>query len=244
MPKYRAPDSDVTRVAFLKQTMETGREDMAAGRKHITQELLDEVNQFYPQLDAAQRVLGAALGERVREVKEADALVPRLEMYLRHIWDSVTNRAERTGQGGILQYYRLPSDGARPLPTSRKEWMRLAELVIAGDADAVATGYPAVVDPPASELQGVLNTLQSATTEVGQADAAYDEAQEALALLRPPADALIAEVVEVISFATRRHEPSSQRRILRRYGASYRYLPGEAPDPDDEATGTEEPATP
>lgn len=41
MPKYRAPDSDVKRLAFLRQAIETGERDRANGDTFISQTLLD-----------------------------------------------------------------------------------------------------------------------------------------------------------------------------------------------------------
>ena len=54
----------------------------------------------------------------------------------------------------------------------------------------------------------------------------------------PKADALIQEVRDVILFNTRRLDAPSQRRILRTYGAQFRYLPDEAVDADDTAPET------
>ena len=54
----------------------------------------------------------------------------------------------------------------------------------------------------------------------------------------PKADEMIQEVRDVVLFGTRRMDAPSQRRILRTYGAQYRYLPDEAVDADDTAPDT------
>ena len=60
-----------------------------------------------------------------------------------------------------------------------------------------------------------------------------------MASYRAGADALIAAVIAALTYATHKEEPSSQRRILRRYGVEYRFLPGETPDDDGEEKGME-----
>ena len=65
------------------------------------------------------------------------------------------------------------------------------------------------------------------------ADRAYDVAQAELAAFRPQADELIQEVRDVVLFGTRRMDAPSQRRILRSYGAQFRYLPDEPVDEGD-----------
>ncbi len=105
-----------------------------------------------------------------------------------------------------------------------------------GDAEAVAAGYPPMANPSAAELQAVLETARSEVGDVAVADRAYDQAQAAVAALRAEADDWVAEVMGQLRLHLRRQEPPSQRRIMRTYGARFRYLPGE---PEDE--GFDEP---
>ncbi len=65
--------------------------------------------------------------------------------------------------------------------------------------------------------------------------------QQAVAsYLRDRADELIAEIRDVVLFSTRKMDAPSQRRVLRTYGATFRYLSGETPDPDEPAPPKEE----
>lgn len=98
-----------------------------------------------------------------------------------------------------------------------------------------------MVNPSAAQLQAVLAATMTKAEDVAMADRAYDEAQEAVAALRPQADELIEEVMAELRFNLRKKEPPSQRRIMRTCGARFRYLEGEPVDPDDEpAAGKEE----
>jgi hypothetical protein len=48
-------------------------------------------------------------------------------------------------------------------------------------------------------------------------------------------------VVEQLRFNLRKKDAPSQRRVMRTYGARFRYLSGEPVDPDDPLPGEEEP---
>ena len=81
-------------------------------------------------------------------------------------------------------------------------------------------------------MQAALDASVAEAGDVLKADRDYDEAQEAVAAFRDTADELIRDLRDYVVFGTRKKEAASQRRILRSYGATYRYLPGEAVDED------------
>lgn len=97
-----------------------------------------------------------------------------------------------------------------------------------------------MVNPSAAQLQAVLAATMSEAEDVAMADRAYDEAQEAVVALRPQADKLIEDVMAELRFNLRKKDPPSQRRIMRTYGARFRYLEGEPVDLDDEPAEEEE----
>ena len=90
------------------------------------------------------------------------------------------------------------------------------------------------MNPSAAEVAAVLATAVAESNDVPIADAAYDEAQTAVDALRPQADALIKAVRAAILYSTYEMDAPSQRRVLRNYGAVYRYLAGEVVDVGDE----------
>ena len=51
--------------------------------------------------------------------------------------------------------------------------------------------------------------------------------------MRKKADELIDDIMAELRFSLRKLETPSQRRIMRSYGARYKYLKGEKVDPDD-----------
>jgi len=48
--------------------------------------------------------------------------------------------------------------------------------------------------------------------------------------VRPQADTVIREVMDELRFNLRHMDAPSQRRIMRTYGATFKYLPGEPPN--------------
>ena len=234
MPMYRAPDSDASRLAFMGKAIETAVLDSANGRAYIDAPLLQDLTDQYAAYNAAYEKTQAALGSRVSETAESSQALDRLKMYVSHLWTSISNRAQRLGlSAGVLNYYQLTSDGTRPAPNGRDEWLQLAGQIVSGDAEAVAAGFAPLAEPTAVELQAVLATAVAEANDVVSADRAYDVAQAELAAFRPQADELIQEVRDVVLFGTRRMDAPSQRRILRSYGAQFRYLPDEPVDEGD-----------
>lgn len=238
MPVYRAPDSDVKRLAFLKRALQTGTADRAASLSYLSQDNVDALAALVPLFETAFNALASKLSARAKEVGESEAAVTRLITHARDLMEVVSRRVYRKNQpASVLQFYGMDLDGSRPNPSNRGEWMVLAARIITGDAEAVAAGYEAAVCPSAAELQTALNAANTEMGEIAGADHAYAQAQEAVAALRPQADALIQEVIDELRYTLRKSDAPAQRRIMRLYGAEFKTLPGETPDPDEVGAG-------
>lgn len=230
MPTYRAPNSDASRLAFMGRAVKTATLDSS----YVDEVLLQELTDHYAAYNTAYEKTQAKLSGRITETAESEAALEKLKMYVSHLWTTVYNRAQRLDlAAGVLRHYELATDGARPTPSGREEWLQLAGRIINGDAEAVAAGFSPIVEPTAVELQAVLSSAIAESDDVPIADNAYDMAQANLATFRPRADELIEEVRDVVMFGTRRMDAPSQRRILRNYGAQFRYLPDEPVDEGD-----------
>jgi hypothetical protein len=241
MPYYDAPSNDVQRLAFLQRAYATGLQDVAAGAGLVNQETLDALAAFLPGFQAAMGAVSARLGARAKETQERVEAVEQVKLYTRDLWEVVKRRVRRLNQpAAVLSFYQLPLDGSVPNPTTQEDWLALAAQVVGGDAEAVAAGYPATVSPSAAELQAVLAAAVSEAADVTAADRAYDLAQAAVAALRSQADGLLEEVMADLRYRLRKLDAPSQRRIMRTYGARFRYLPGEPVDPDDPGTPEDE----
>ncbi len=179
-----------------------------------------------------------ALGQRVGETAESTAAIKKLSMYISHMLSVAYQRYLREGQSpAILAYYRLGSDGSRPPLVKQQEILLVADALISGDAKAVLDGYAPISQPTALELAAVRDAARAETDDSPSADALYDEAQTAVAALRPEADRLIKEARDYILFSARNMDAPGQRRVLRNHGARYYYDVGEPIDDGGENPG-------
>jgi len=236
MAKYEQPKSNRDRLTFLKRSAVTGPQDAKSGNPYVSQSTLVAIIAFLPDFETAVNAVSEKMGARSKEVRERAAAIERIGLYARDLWAVLKRRASRLDQPAeVLTFYQLPLDGTIPKPTSQEQWLTLAAQVVKGDADAVAAGYPAMINPSAAELQAVLDAARSESDDVAMADRAYDKAQEAIAALRAQADELISEMMAETRYLLRKKDAAGQRRIQRTYGATFTYLKGEPIDADDVA---------
>lgn len=234
MPTLRIPHSDVGRLTFLRTAAQTATKDQANGLIYMTPHTLRELNEFLNIFDLAFLHVSAAVGERSREVEESEAAMVELKLVLDDLWEVLRRRLRRSSEPiGVLRFYGLDVDGQPPSPDTHEEWLELAEQVIEGDAQAVAAGYAAAVCPSVAELQAALDSARKELDDVTPAERELNRAQKAVLSLRQQADDLILDIVEELRFHSRKEDPASQRHLLRTYGATYRYQPGEVRDLDD-----------
>ena len=233
--QYVAPNSDLSRLTSMNRAIRTAASAQLAGEQVLDAALLADVTAHYTAYRTAYDEVELMLSRRKLETAESEIAIEQLKMFLNHMWTAVYNRAKRDGHPvNVLGYYKLNSDGTRPSPRGRDEWIEMATSVLNGDANAVLDGYPPIVGPSAIELQAVLDDAHKERDDIPMADKKYDKAQAAVADLRPRADELIRDVRDVVQFSARKMDTASQRRILRAYGARYYYLPGEKVDEGDE----------
>ena len=234
MPTLRIPHSDVGRLTFLRMAAQTAVMDQANGIIYITPDTLHELNDFLNIFDLAFLKVSAAVGERSREVEESEVAMVSLKQVLDDFWEVLRRRVRRHNEPvGVLRFYGLDVDGQPPQFETHEEWLELAEQVIAGDASAVEVGYASAVCPSVAELQAALDSAKKELSDVTPAERELDRAEAAVLSLRQQADDLILDIIEELHFHTRKEDPASQRHIMRTYGASYRYQPGEVRDLED-----------
>ena len=236
MPQYVIPNSDISRSTFMAKAVQTATDEAAAGgTTMLNAALLTDLTAHYDAFKAASSAVKTALGNRKAETAESVAAMNKLKMYSSHMRTAVLHRARREEQPArVFDYYGLNSDGTQPTLNSRRERLLSAEALIAGDAEAVAAGYAPTNSPTAAELQVVYDAAMAQAGDLPKADKVYDEAQTAVADLRPQADKLIKAVRAGILYGTYEMDAPSQRRVLRNYGAHYYYAPSESVDDGDE----------
>ncbi|MCB9135191.1 MAG: hypothetical protein H6636_07180 [Anaerolineales bacterium] len=219
---YRPPRNDLARRTTLSQITETGASHHAAGLHYLSQETFEAIQTLLPAFDAALHRVTSERTAYLRAAREGREALSRLKDYLRDLWEVTRRRVRRHGEPAfVLGCYQLSANGSPPRVGSYGEWLLMADRVIAGEAQAIAQGYPPAVCPSVAEIQAVLTVAQNQQVVITMADRKYDEAQAALATLRSQADALIHDAMEELRFALRKLDAPSQRRIMRFYGATF-----------------------
>lgn len=233
MPVYYAPESHAARIAFLQRAAITGQADITAGRNYVTQTTVDAINTFTPNYGNALSAIPVTSVGRSKEIRERNEAIDTLSTYTRDFWEVLKRRVNRLNEPvEVLQYYGLPQDGTVPRPTTPDEWIQKASICVAGDANAVTAGFPAMVNPSAAEVDALVTAAQTEANEVADADRLQDEALAAADALVEEANTLIEDVMAELRFNLRKMDYPSQRRIQRTYGARFRTLPGEPSEGD------------
>ncbi len=177
------------------------------------------------------------LATRSKEARESREALSALETYTRDTWVVEKRRIVREGlPAEVHRFYGMDLSGATPRTGSRQHWSEWAQRIVDGDADAVAAGYEPVANPSAAQVAEKLAQAKAEAQDVAMADREYDQAQKAVSDGRARAEELAYEVMDQLRFNLRREEPASQRRVMRRYGATFSYTDGEPVDPEDAAS--------
>jgi hypothetical protein len=232
MPTLQFPSSDKTRMELLEHALTTAGKDFDAGNFYISKETFNTLTEFIPSYRDRMNKINASKSNRSKEIRESSEAFSMMTTTTRDMWEVLRRRVNRINEPAeVLTYYELPLDGLTPKPTSNAEWYALAASMIDGDAKAVAAGYTAMQNPSALDLREALEKARKEKSDISQADREYDEAQEGLEDLRAKADELISDVIDDLRYFLRKKDGPSQRRIMRTYGVTFKYLRGE---PEDE----------
>jgi len=240
MPIFSEPTNDEARLGFLKRAIVTAANDKAAGKSHLTEQTENDVTEFIPLFEGAINRINDSLSKRTVEVQEGSAALEHMKTVIRDFWEVIRRRVNRLEQpAGVLTYYELPLSGLTPRPTTIEEWFVLADKIIDGDAKAVAAGYPAMQNPDVEELKEAKENALEERKDISVVDRVYDDAQAEVEGLRPRAIELIDDVMADLRHSLRKLDEPSQRRIMRSYGATFKYYNGEPEDEEIQEEDTE-----
>jgi len=236
MPILDKPSNDANRLNMLNMTVSTGTSDLAAGNNYLSEETLNEVAAKALEFNTELLSGTGSAGDRSKEVREKNEAVKKLETFTRDMWEVIKRRVFRNNEPAeVLSYYQLPLDGTVPKVIKEDEIFTLAAKVIEGDSKAVGAGYSMAVCPSAAELGTILAAAQKEANDVAQADRQLDKAYKDMAVVREQADEIIDDIIAELEYNLRKLEPSNRRRVMRTYGVSFKYAPGEPVDPAEQA---------
>ena len=236
MPIYQAPTNDESRHAFLSRAAKTGLQDMKAGNVYLTEETHNDVVEFADQFGKKLKAISHFKSTRSSEYLDSSRAFDYMKTCMKDTWEVARRKVNRLNlPAQMLTYYELPLDGKSPNPTTYEQWYTLAAKMVEGAEKAEKAGYPPVMDPPPAELKEAWQKALKERDELAEVDRDYDQAQEGVEEMRARADELISDVMNELRFFLRKMDDPSQRRIMRTYGATFKYLRGEPEDETPEA---------
>lgn len=224
--------SDNGRTHLLQTTEKTAQGD---GENYVSAITVQAITAFLITWVEKLLQVSKFLSVREKEIREKNVAVDYLDLVMRDVWEVQKRRRKRLDlPAEVLTYYGLPLSGIVPNIGKDKDMLTMAAKMVKGDAEAVLAGFDPIVNPSAAELETALDAAKKELSEVAPADRKYDEAEEALAKLRPEADELIKDVIDELKFNLRKRDAASQRRIIQSYGVEISYTNGSGPVDDDE----------
>ena len=253
MPRMRVPESDDARAAFIATALRTAAADAAKGITYIPASVVTAAATFLNDRTVGETTVPgfASLvtqrqlleGKVTKEVGEAQTAEGVLDTYVRDYVAVLGRRTFRLKHSvAVLDCHKLNHSAELPALGTQEERRTVAQELIAGDAAAVAMGFPAMVNPSVAELQAKLTDAIRERGEVTPVDRDLQALLEKLRALRPQAQVVVDDLVDELRHSTRRLEAGTAREVMRSYGLSYETLPGETPEPNAPANPAPAPA--
>lgn len=218
-------------LIFLKKSVETTASDNQNGGAHLSADIVEKAQTLITNLEQGMGEKAAVVSNAQKERQEKNEAVDKLKTYIRDFWEVARRRIYREGLPvELLAYYQLPKSGFSPVLSTDGSALEMAPLIIKGDADAVANGHPAMINPSAEDLQKVFDIARKEASDVSVADRALDEVQEKVSNLMPESRRIIDRIIAELEFNLYDKDDSSKRRIMRNYGVQYELAKNEVLD--------------
>lgn len=234
MPIKDFPNSD----AQLQQALEAAKlkaDATPAAQLAFSADTLTRLNTFLPDFDREITERGSALTAQATATALANPARTALNMVNRH-FIHVFNFAVERGVWPAEErgHYQLPVDySALPKMRTDDENLRWAKYLVDGEAARVALGGNPMQNPSGADVAAKRAALVTALAGQSTVKDAYDKEQKDVELMRGDAIELVTDIWDEVLFAFRKESASSQRRLAREYGITYRPSPGETPSAND-----------
>ncbi len=228
MAKIIIPTANETLITLLSTALQVTTGDKVAGVDYVEADWGTEVEPFLAGWRVKVRSLTQAQQRRAQEIAERRAAVDKLEIYVRDFMVGLKRRVEREElPADYYNFFKLPLDGALPTLSTINDVLTQAELLVEGDAAAVSAGYEALCNPTAAQMASLLSQAQAESADIPAVERELDTVQDEVEALRSQAVELSRDLADQLNFRLRKLEAPDRRRIIRRYGFSYRYAEGE-----------------
>jgi len=236
MPRIYRPETDAQRTQALGAAKtKSDAVTAAGGTLAFSAGTLARLNTFLPGFITEMAERGSARTGQTAASAAADPARSETRMYISHFFQVFNLGVDRgvypaTDRG----HYQLPVNSDKlPTLTSDDDLLQWANNINVGEANRVAAGGAAMVNPSAAEVDAKFTALQPLLANLTTAKDTYDSEQEDVAALREEADDIIADIWDEVLFTFRKDDAPSMRRKAREYGVVYRLTPTEEPSPSE-----------
>jgi hypothetical protein len=217
--------------------LETARKDQESGKQYVSEDTLNQAEQFSTKLSQGMGKLGNFESVFQKETREKNESIAVLSTYVRDTWEGLRRRIKRENlPSEVFAYYKLPKSGNSPELITDGQWLETASMLVAGETDAIAAGYQPMTNPSIVEVKEKLDVAISESGDVSEADKNLDEAQEAVSDLMPGAKKLIDRILAELNFNLYDKDDASRRRIMRNYGVRFDFYKNEHPEEESDTS--------
>ena len=176
MPTYTAARSDDARLSTLETISTTAALDNDDARL-LPAALRQRVDAFLPGYRPVVQAVEAAMAGRAKEVSEKDKALKSLTTHVQDFFEVLKRRTARLGHDvSALVHYGLPQAGDVPKLVAEAAIETAADGIVKGEVAAVAAGFPAMLNPSATEVKAALDSYRKESGEVVPADALVRQA--------------------------------------------------------------------
>ena len=210
------PTSIADLVMVLTRTLQQAEQQEAAG-SYVSNGTINAIAKFLPTFTAANLALKVAEAERRSAKDAADAAHSKLTIEVRNLRMQI-RRQVRQGMlpSALFTFYEIPRTGAVRYPHPQREWLALAERLLAGDDQALQAGYPGW--PARAALEMATAAMRSALERVQRADSNVRAARQNRTALHSRAKRLCSDVVSELRFRLRHQPRAHVRQVLHAHG--------------------------
>ena len=230
MPFRRLPNTDDSRLSAL-QTAKLKKDSTPPADWPISATNAAKLDTLYPQFKTA---LGtrAAQSEESTAARATGTAFNLARQLISHFLQALNNAIDRNAiPAAARAYYQLDvSQGTLPNISSQADVLLWGDRLADGEAKRITAGGAPIPFPTIGEVTAAVTdfTTKYETESTKAGTLTTDE--QAVAALRPAADALILDLWDEIAFAYRHDPPATARDKARLWGVVYDTRPGEPPD--------------
>lgn len=222
MPYRALPNTDVQRRTAL-ETCKLKADATLLANRAISPANFALLGPAFVAFDAAMVARGGSMSGQLGSTDESEAAFHAARQWISHFIQTLNLAIERgVFPSSVRGFYQLDGNQVRlPQLSSEHDLMTWGGRLKTGEPARVAAGGAAITFPSIAEVNAVYDDfVAKRQAQSGMSDA-EDEKEEAVAALRPAADALIKDLWDEIEFKFRHEPASSLRGKAREWGVVY-----------------------